>query len=60
MNPCQPGTLSRNNIQNLKNDGHCIAITTRGGKQNIDPPKSSKVEVDISKDDYAIEVTRES
>ena len=28
MNPRQSGTLTRNTIQNPKNDGHCMAITT--------------------------------
>ena len=31
VNPCQPCTLPRNTIQNLKNDGHCMTVTTRGG-----------------------------
>ena len=38
MNTRQPGTLPSNTLQNLKNDAHCMAITTRGGKQTIDPP----------------------
>ena len=29
----QPGTLPSNTVQNPKNDGHCMAITTRGGKK---------------------------
>lgn len=29
MNPCQPGTLPSNTIQNPKNDGHCMTVTTR-------------------------------
>ena len=28
VNTRQPGTLPRNTVQNLKNDGHCITITT--------------------------------
>ncbi|KAK4707421.1 hypothetical protein R3W88_033022 [Solanum pinnatisectum] len=36
VNPRQPGTLPSNTIQNLKNDGHGMAVTTRGGKQTID------------------------
>ena len=28
-------------VQNLKNDGHCMTITTRGGKQTIDPSMPS-------------------
>ena len=38
MNPHQLGTLPSNIIQNLKNGGHCMAVTTRDGKQTIDPP----------------------
>ena len=37
VNTRQPGTLPSHTVQILKNDGHCIAITTRGGKQIIDP-----------------------
>ncbi|KAK4737122.1 hypothetical protein R3W88_000819 [Solanum pinnatisectum] len=56
VNPRQHGTLPSNTIQNLKNDGHCMAVTTRGGKQTIYPPIPSEVE----KDDDEIEVTGES
>ena len=38
VNARQPGTLPRNTVQNPKNDAHCMAITTRGGKKTIDPP----------------------
>ncbi|XP_049368219.1 uncharacterized protein LOC125833118 [Solanum verrucosum] len=38
LNLRQPGTLPNNTIQNPKTDGHCMAVTTRGGKQTIDPP----------------------
>ena len=41
VNTRQPGTLLSNTVQNPKNDGHCMAITTRGGKQTIDPPMPS-------------------
>ena len=41
LNTRQPGTLPSNAVQNLKNDGHCMAITTRGGKKTIDPPMPS-------------------
>ena len=40
VNTQQPG----NTIQNQKNDGHCMTITTRGGKQNTDLPMSFKEE----------------
>ena len=49
VNTRQPGTLPSNNVQNLKNDGHCMAITTRGGKQTIDPPMPSN-ENEVTKD----------
>ena len=45
----QPGTLPSNTIQNLKNDAHCMTITTRGGKQTIDPPMPS-TEENVRKD----------
>ena len=45
VNPCQPGTLIRNTVQNPKTDGHCMAVTTQGGKETIDPPMSSVVEM---------------
>ena len=59
MNTWQPGTLPSNNVQNLKNDGHCMEITTWGGKQTIDSPKSSAVEKVIRYDDTLVEVSGE-
>ena len=38
VNTRQPGTLPSNTVQNPKNDGHCMAITTCGGKQTIHQP----------------------
>ena len=49
MNPRQPGTLPSNTVKNLKHDAHCIEITTRGGKQTIDPPMPS-TEENVRKD----------
>ena len=46
----QPSTLPSNTVHNPKNDAHCVAITTRSGKQNIDPPMSSN-EKKVRKDD---------
>ena len=46
----QPDTLPSNTVQNPKNDAHCMAITTRGGKQTIDPPMPSNEE-NVRKDD---------
>ena len=37
VNTRQPGTFPSNTLQIPKNDVHCMAITTRGGKQTIDP-----------------------
>ncbi|KAK4706614.1 hypothetical protein R3W88_033826 [Solanum pinnatisectum] len=56
VNLRHPGLLHSNTIQNLKNDGHCMAVTTRGDKHTIDPPMLSKVE----RDDDEIEITVES
>ena len=59
MNTRQPVTLPSNTVQNLKNDAHCMAITTRGGKQTIDQPMSSN-EKKVTKDnDKVIEVNGE-
>ena len=44
VNTWQPGTLPSNTVQNQKNDAHCMAITTRGAKQTIDPPMPSTKE----------------
>ena len=41
VNTRQPDTLPSNSVQNPKNYAHCMAITTRGGKQTIDPPMPS-------------------
>ena len=49
MNTRQPGTLPSNTVQNPKNDGHCMAITTRGGTQTIDPPMPAN-ENEVTKD----------
>ncbi|KAK4731214.1 hypothetical protein R3W88_024202 [Solanum pinnatisectum] len=56
-NPRQPDTLPSNTIQNLKNDGHCMTVTIRGGKQTIDPPMPSEVEKMVKKDEDEIEFT---
>ena len=50
VNTRQPGTLPSNTVQNPKNDKHCMAITTRGGKQTIDPPMPYN-EKKVRKDD---------
>ena len=50
VNTRQLGTLPSNTVQTPKNDVHCMAITTRGGKQPIDPPMPSNEEK-LRKDD---------
>ena len=50
VNTRQLGTLPSNTVQNPKNDAHCMAITTRGGKQTIDQPMPS-TEENVRKDD---------
>ncbi|KAK4706944.1 hypothetical protein R3W88_033505 [Solanum pinnatisectum] len=60
VNPRHPDTLLSNTIQNLKNNRHCMTVTTRGGKQTIDHPMPSEVEIMVERDDDEIEVTRES
>ena len=58
MDTRQPGTLPSNTVQNPKNDGHCMEITTRGGKQTIEPPMSS-IEKKVTKDAEMVEVNGE-
>ena len=59
VNTGQPGTLPSNTVQNPKNDGHCMAITTRGGKQTIDQPMPSN-EKKVTKDtDKVVDVDAE-
>ena len=55
VNTRQPGNLPSNTVQNPKNDEHCMAITTQGGKQTIDPPMSSKKEKVIKDNDKVVE-----
>ena len=55
VNTRQPGTLPSNIIQNPKNDAHCMAITTRGGKQTIDPPMPSNEEKVKKDNDKVVE-----
>ena len=50
VNTRQLGTLPSNTVQNLKNDAHCMTVTTRGSKQTIDPLMLSNEEK-VRKDD---------
>ena len=54
VNTQQPGTLLSNTVQNLKNDAHCMTITTRGGKQTIDPLMPSNEENVRKNDDKVV------
>ena len=60
VNTCQPSTLPSNNVQNPKNDAHCIAITTRGGKQTIEPPMPSNEEKVRKDNDKVVEDSGEA
>ena len=60
MNTRQSGTLPSNTVQNPKNDAHCMAITTRGGKQTIDPPMPSNEEKVRKDNDKVIEGSGEA
>ena len=59
VNTKQSITFPSNTIQNPKNDGHCMAVTTRDGKQTIDPLMPSRVENVIRGDDEVVEVSGE-
>ena len=59
VNTRQPGNLPSSTIQNPKNDGHCMTITTRGGKQTIDPPMPSNEEKVLKYNDKVVEVSGE-
>ena len=59
VNARQPETLPSNTVQNPKNDGHCMTITTRGGKKIIYlhmPSNEKKVTKD---NDKVVEVNGE-
>lgn len=55
VNPPQPGTTPSNTIQNQKNDGHFMVVTTRGGKKTIDTPMSCGVDIYTRKNTEVIE-----
>ena len=57
VNPRLLGTLPNNIVQNPKTDGHCMEVTTRGGRQTIEPPMLSGVENLIRGDDEVVEVS---
>ena len=58
MTTRQSGTVRRNTVQNLKN-GHCMAITTWGGKKTINPPMPSNEEKVIIDNHKVVEVSGE-
>ena len=59
VNTWKQGSLPSNTFQNPKNDGHCMEITTLGGKQTIDPPMPSNEEKVIKDNDKVVEVSGE-
>ena len=60
VNTRQPGTLPSNIVQNLKNYAHSMDITSRGGKQTIDPPMPSNEENVIKDNDKVVECSGEA
>ena len=56
VNPHQLDTLPSNAIQNLKNDGHCMTVITRWGKQTIDPPIPYGVDDEMSRNVEVVEL----
>ena len=60
VNTRQTGTIPSNTVQNPKNDAQCIAITTRGGKQAIDPPMPSNEEKVRKDNDKVVEGSDEA
>ena len=56
MNPRQAGTLPRNIVKNPKNDGPCMVVSTRGGKQTMDQHMPSGIEDEKRGDDEVEEV----
>ena len=60
VNKRQPGTLPSNTVQNPNNNAHCMTITTRGGKQTIDPPMSSNEEKVRKDNDKVVEGSGEA
>ena len=59
VNTRKSDTLPRNTFQNPKNDRHCMTITTRGGKQTIDPPMPFNEEKVTKDNDKAVEFSGE-
>ena len=56
MNTRQPVTLPSKSVLNPKNDGQCMAIITRGGKQTIDLPMPSDENKVTTESDKVVEV----
>lgn len=51
LNQRQPGTLPKNTVENLKNDGQVFAITTRNVMSTLDPPLPA---VEVPRHDEAV------
>ena len=60
VNTRQPGPVPSNAVQNMKNDAHCMEITTRGGKKTIDPPMPSNKEKVRINNDKVVECSGEA
>ena len=59
VNSRQPGTLPSNTILNPKNNGHCMTVTTRRGKQTINPLRPTMGEDKKRKDEEVVETSGE-
>ena len=59
VNSRHSGTIPSNIVENLINDGHCMIVTTQGGKRTIDPLMLSCVENVIRGDDEVVDVSLE-
>ncbi|XP_069147088.1 uncharacterized protein [Solanum lycopersicum] len=59
VNPRQPVNFPSYTVQNPKNDGHCMAVTTRVDKQTIDPPTPSDIEDEVRREDAVVEASGE-
>ena len=60
VNTRKLGTLPSNTFQNPKSDAHCMEITTKGGKQTIDPPMPCNEEKVRKDNDKVVEGSGEA
>ena len=59
VNTRQPDTLPKNTVQNPKNYGHCMTISTRGYKDTINPTMPYNVKNVKKYNDKVVEVNGE-